>query len=36
MRAYEVTANGIVVGERLSELTGLISAVPSRRPPGPA
>jgi circadian clock protein KaiC len=28
MRAYEVTSAGIVVGKRLSELTGLITAVP--------
>ena len=28
MRAYEVTSEGIVVGKRLSELTGLITAVP--------
>jgi circadian clock protein KaiC len=31
LRAYEVTSNGIVVGERLSELTGLITAVPRVR-----
>jgi circadian clock protein KaiC len=33
MRAYEVTSNGIVVGKRLSELTGLITAVPRTREP---
>lgn len=31
MRAYEITAKGIVVGERLSHLSGLITAVPRRR-----
>ena len=31
MREYEVTSNGIVVGKRLSELTGLITAVPRSR-----
>jgi circadian clock protein KaiC len=31
MRAYEVTSNGIVVGKRLSELKGLITAVPQKR-----
>jgi len=31
MRKYEVTGNGIVVGERLSDLTGLITAVPEIR-----
>jgi circadian clock protein KaiC len=34
LRAYEVTANGIVVGKRLSEFTGVITAVPSRRQGG--
>jgi circadian clock protein KaiC len=28
MRKYEVTGRGIVVGDRLSNLTGLITAVP--------
>jgi circadian clock protein KaiC len=31
MREYEVTSNGIVVGKKLSELTGLITAVPRTR-----
>ena len=35
LRAYEVTGNGIVVGERLSEFSGVITAVPRRRRPGP-
>jgi circadian clock protein KaiC len=34
MRAYEVTSTGIVVGKRLNELTGLITAVP--RPHNPS
>jgi circadian clock protein KaiC len=34
MRAYEVTSNGIVVGKRLEELTGIITAVPEERAPG--
>lgn len=31
MRSYEVTGKGVVVGERLSEFSGLITAVPQRR-----
>ncbi len=31
MRDYEVTGNGLVVGDRLSHLTGLITAVPEIR-----
>jgi circadian clock protein KaiC len=31
LRGYEVTSNGIVVGKRLSEMTGIISAVPRVR-----
>jgi circadian clock protein KaiC len=31
MRDYTVTANGLVVGKRLSELKGLITAVPRKR-----
>jgi circadian clock protein KaiC len=31
LRAYEVTGNGVVVGERLSDLAGVITAVPRRR-----
>jgi circadian clock protein KaiC len=31
LRAYHVTNNGIVVGERLSEFTGVITAVPQTR-----
>jgi circadian clock protein KaiC len=31
MRAYEVTANGLVVGKRLSDLRGLLTATPRRR-----
>jgi circadian clock protein KaiC len=31
MREYKVTSNGIVVGERLSYLQGLITAVPQTR-----
>ena len=31
LREYEVTPNGMVVGKRLSELTGLITAVPQAR-----
>jgi circadian clock protein KaiC len=31
LRAYQVTSGGIVVGERLNDLTGLISAVPRPR-----
>jgi circadian clock protein KaiC len=31
LRAYEVTAGGIVVGERLDHLQGIITAVPRRR-----
>ena len=31
MRAYEVTGDGIVVGRRLSEFTGLLTAVPELR-----
>jgi circadian clock protein KaiC len=31
MREYKVTSNGIVVGERLRELKGLITAVPQAR-----
>jgi circadian clock protein KaiC len=31
MRKYEVTGNGIVVGDHLSDLTGLITAVPETR-----
>jgi circadian clock protein KaiC len=31
MRSYEVTSTGIVVGDRLSDLTGLITAVPDVR-----
>jgi len=31
LRAYEVTSNGIVVGKRLSELRGVITAVPQAR-----
>jgi circadian clock protein KaiC len=34
LRAYEVTANGIVVGERLSRLSGVITAVPRVRNDG--
>ena len=33
LRAYEVTSNGVVVGKRLSEFTGVITAVPHRRDP---
>jgi circadian clock protein KaiC len=32
LRAYQVTSKGIVVGERLSEFTGLITSVPKRHP----
>jgi len=28
LRAYDVTSNGVVVGKRLSEFTGIITAVP--------
>ncbi len=31
LREYQVTSNGVVVGKRLSELTGLITAVPEPR-----
>ena len=31
MRKYAVTGNGIVVGDRLSDLSGLITAVPTVR-----
>ncbi len=31
LREYEVTSNGLVVGRHLSELTGLITAVPETR-----
>jgi circadian clock protein KaiC len=31
LREYEVTSNGLVVGKCLSELTGLITAVPEAR-----
>jgi circadian clock protein KaiC len=31
LRAYEVTSAGIVVGKRLSEFTGVITAVPRVR-----
>jgi hypothetical protein len=31
MRKYQVTGDGIVVGDRLSHLTGLITAVPEIR-----
>jgi circadian clock protein KaiC len=31
LRAYEVTSNGIVVGEPLTDLTGVITAVPAVR-----
>jgi hypothetical protein len=34
LRAYEVTSKGIVVGKRLSELTGVITAVPEGHTPG--
>ena len=34
LRAYDVTSNGIIVGKRLSEFTGVITAVPHRRNPG--
>jgi circadian clock protein KaiC len=33
LRAYEVTSKGIVVGKRLSELTGVITAVPEGHTP---
>jgi circadian clock protein KaiC len=33
LRAYDVTSNGIVVGKRLSEFTGIITAVPRSRGP---
>ena len=32
LKAYEVTSKGIVVGEPLTELTGVITAVPVVRP----
>jgi circadian clock protein KaiC len=35
LRAYEVTSSGIVVGKRLNDLTGLITAVPQLRDPNP-
>jgi circadian clock protein KaiC len=31
LREYQVTANGLVVGDRLTELTGVITAVPETR-----
>jgi circadian clock protein KaiC len=31
LRAYEVTSKGIVVGEPLTDLTGVITAVPAVR-----
>jgi hypothetical protein len=31
LRAYEVTSKGIVVGEALTDLTGVITAVPRAR-----
>jgi circadian clock protein KaiC len=34
LRAYEVTSNGIVVGKRLSELTGVLTAVPEEHASG--
>jgi circadian clock protein KaiC len=35
LRDYEVTAHGIVVGAPLDQLTGIITAVPQRRPEAP-
>jgi circadian clock protein KaiC len=34
LRAYDVTSKGVVVGKRLSEFAGVITAVPHRRDPG--
>jgi circadian clock protein KaiC len=31
-RLYEITANGVVVGERLKEYDGIITGVPTLRP----
>jgi len=31
LRAYEITSRGLVVGERLSHLVGVITAVPRKR-----
>lgn len=33
MRKYEISANGVVVGDRLTDLKGLITAVPDYRSP---